>query len=337
MLQNKQVLLAARPIGFPKQSDFRIESVALRPLAAGEVLLRIVYLSVDPYMRGRMSDAASYAKPVALGEVMTGGGVGVVIESMDAACPVGTHLTGDLGWQEYRIVDAKKLRRIDSRSAPLSTALGVLGMTGLTAYFGLLHVAELKDGESVLVSGAAGAVGSIAGQIAKLRKCHVVGIAGTEEKIAFLTGELGFDAAFNYKTVTDYPAKLKELCPNGIDVYFDNVGGAITDAAIPLLNVHARVPVCGQISQYNLEHPEMGPRWMHHLIVKRAKVQGFLVSDFAASFAAALKDLTQWYGEGKLKFAEQIAEGGIEAAPAAFIGMLHGDNVGKQLVRISQE
>ncbi|WP_031500324.1 NADP-dependent oxidoreductase [Bryobacter aggregatus] len=336
-LQNKQILLAARPTGFPKGSDFRLVTTPVRPLEEGEVLVKAIYLSVDPYMRGRMSEEESYAAPVALGAVMTGAAVGVVLDSKDINYPCGTYLAGEFGWQEYFIGKAASLRLVDPDLAPLSTALGVLGMTGLTAYFGLLEIGELKHGESVVISGAAGAVGSIAGQIAKLYHCSVVGIAGTEDKLAYITEELGFDAAFNYKTTRDYSAKLKELCPKGIDVYFDNVGGAITDAAIPLLNLHGRVPVCGQISQYNLEEPELGPRWLHHLIIKRAKVQGFLVRDFAAKFPKALQQLGQWYGEGKLKFPEQIAEGGIEAAPAAFIGMLHGENLGKQLVRIAPE
>ena len=337
MLQNKQILLAARPDGFPKESDFRLASVTMRDLSPGEVMVRVVYLSVDPYMRGRMNVGESYAQPVAIDEVMGGGAVGVVVESKDPLCAIGTHLSGFFGWQEYVIVEAKELRRIDPSLAPLSTSLGVLGMTGLTAYFGLFDIGELKEGESVLISGAAGAVGSVAGQIAKLRNCHVVGIAGTDEKVAYLTGELGFDAAFNYKTVTDYGGRVKELCRSGIDVYFDNVGGAITDAVIPQLKLHGRVAVCGQISQYNLERPEMGPRWMHQLIIKRAKVQGFLVGDFAPRYGEALKELASWYKQDKLKFPVQIAEGGIEAAPRAFIGMLRGENLGKQLVRVSSE
>lgn len=337
MLQNKQIVLAARPEGFPKESDFRLTSVSVRDLAQGEVLIRVIYLSVDPYMRGRMSVGESYAQPVAIDEVMGGGAVGVVLDSMDPQCAIGTHVSGFFGWQEYVIVQAKGLRRIDPSVAPITTSQGVLGMTGLTAYFGLFEIGELQEGESVVISGAAGAVGSVAGQIAKLRNCHVVGIAGTDEKVAYLTDALGFDAAFNYKTVTDYAATIKGLCPSGIDVYFENVGGAITDAVIPQLNLHGRVAVCGQISQYNLEQPEMGPRWMHHLIIKRAKVQGFLVSDFAPRYAEALKELESWYNQGKLKFPVQIANGGIEAAPGAFIGMLRGENLGKQLVRISSE
>lgn len=337
MLQNKQVVLAARPDGFPKASDFRVVTTSMRELVAGELMIRVIYLSVDPYMRGLIAGGESYARTVGVGEVMIGGGVGVVIDSRDEHFTVGTYVAGYFGWQEYAIPEVKTLRRVDAKIAPISTALGVLGMTGLTAYFGLFDVGEMKDGESVLISGAAGAVGSIAGQIAKMRNCHVVGIAGTDAKVDYLTRELGFDAAFNYTTATNFTAKIKELCPRGIDVYFDNVGGAITDAAIPLMNLHGRVAVCGQISQYNLERPEMGPRWMSQLIVKRSKVQGFLVSDFAPRFAEALTRLTKWVGEGKLKHREQIAEGGIEAAPKAFIDMLRGGNSGKQLVRVSPD
>ncbi len=337
MRQNQQVVLASRPEGLPKESDFRVVSVPLRDLAADEVMVRVIYLSVDPYMRGRISGIKSYAEPVGIGEVMVGGAVGVVIESRSGSVPVGSYVTGFFGWQEYAITGTKSLRLVDPKIAPISTALGVLGMTGLTAYFGLYRVGEMRDGDSVLISGAAGAVGSIAGQIAKLGNCRVVGIAGTDAKVDYLTRELGFDAAFNYKTTSHYAASITELCPQGVDVYFDNVGGAITDAVIPLMNVHGRVAVCGQISQYNLEQPEMGPRWMSQLIVKRTKVQGFLVGDYAADFSKALAQLGQWLGEGKLRYIEQIEEGGIGAAPKAFIDMLQGGNSGKQLVRISQD
>jgi hypothetical protein len=241
-----------------------------------------------------------------------------------------------LGWQEYVVADGKALRQVDPAIAPISTALGVLGMPGMTAYFGLLDVAEPKEGETVVVSGAAGAVGSIVGQIAKIQGCRAVGIAGGDDKIRFIVDDLGFDAGFNYKSVNNYRAELQKLCPDGIDVYFDNVGGAITDAVFPLLNVHARVSVCGQISQYNLEKPEMGPRPLWHLIVKRARVQGFLVLDFSKHFGAASRQLAEWLRAGKIKYRERIADG-IENAPRAFIEMLQGANIGKQLVRLSQE
>ncbi len=319
-LTNRQIRLAARPQGFPKPSDFRLASEPVPAIADGQLLVRVAYLSVDPYMRGRMSDAKSYVKPIPIDGVMGGFAVGKVVESRHPSFAAGSYVGADFGWQEYAVSDGRGLRTIDPEVAPLTTALGVLGMTGMTAYFGLLHVGEAKAGQTVVVSGAAGAVGSVVGQIAKIKGCKVIGSAGTDDKVAHLTGEVGFDAAFNYKTHPDVTAKLRELAPDGV---------------IPLLNVHARVTVCGQISQYNLEKPEFGPRWLHQLIVKRARFEGMLISDFAAHFPEALRDLTGWYREGKLKPGEQVAPGGIEAAPAAFIGMLNGQNLGKQLVQIS--
>ena len=335
-LTNRQIRLAARPQGFPKPSDFRLASEPVPPVRDGQLLVRVGYLSVDPYMRGRMSDAKSYVAPIPIDGVMGGFAVGKVVESRNPHVAVGELVAGDFGWQEYAVSDGQGLRAIDPTVAPLTTALGILGHTGFTAYFGLLHVGEAKAGQTVVVSGAAGAVGSVVGQIAKVKGCQVIGSAGTDAKVAHLTGELGFDAAFNYKTHRDVTAKLRELAPAGVDVYFDNVGGDFTDGVIPLLNVHARVVVCGQISQYNLEKPELGPRWLHQLIVKRARFEGMLISDFALRFPEALRELTGWYREGKLKPGEQVAPGGIEAAPAAFIGMLNGQNLGKQLVQISE-
>jgi len=334
-LTNRQVRLARRPDGFPKPTDFRLASDPVAPLQGGQLLVRVVFLSVDPYMRGRMSDAKSYVPPVPLDGVMCGYGVGMVVETKHPGFRVGGYVVGDFGWQEYAASDGQGLRAINPDAAPLTMALGVLGHTGLTAYFGLLRVGEAKAGQTVVVSGAAGAVGSVVGQLAKIKGCTVVGSAGTDAKVEHLTGELGFDAAFNYKTCGDVTATLRELAPAGVDVYFDNVGGAFTDAVIPLLNVHARVTVCGQISQYNLATPEPGPRWLHQLIVKRARFEGMLISDFVPHFPDALRELTGWYRAGRLKGTEQVAPGGIEAAPAAFIGMLNGRNLGKQLVQIS--
>jgi NADPH-dependent curcumin reductase CurA len=262
--------------------------------------------------------------------------VGRVVESHAAEFQEGDIVEGNLGWQEYAVVESKALRKVDRTLAPISTALGVLGMPGVTAYFGLLEIADPQPGETVVVSGAAGAVGSTVGQLAKIRGCRVVGIAGSDEKIRILTAEMGFDAGFNYKSVADYGAELKRLCPAGIDVYFDNVGGAITDAVFPLLNVNARVSTCGQISQYNLEKPELGPRLFGHFIVKRLRVQGFLVFDYAARHDEARRALGQWVREGKLKYRERIVDG-IENAPRAFLEMMRGENIGKQLVRLSTE
>ena len=334
--ENRQITLAARPHGFPNDSDFRLVTTPIPSAGDGECLVQGIYLSVDPYMRGRMNDRESYAPAVELGQAMVGGVVGRVFESRHQAFQKGELVTGDLGWQEYAAVPGKALRKVDPKLGPISTALGVLGMPGLTAYFGLLEIGQPKRGETVLVSGAAGAVGSTVGQIAKIQGCRVVGIAGSDEKIRYLTGELGFDAAFNYKSTDDYGAKLREMCPDGVDVYFDNVGGTITDAVFPLLNVKARVSVCGQISQYNLEKPELGPRLLWHLIVKRAKVQGFLVFDFFDRIDEGLKQMSEWVRAGKIKYHERIVEG-IENAPRAFMEMMRGANIGKQLVKLSDE
>jgi NADPH:quinone reductase len=332
---NRQITLAARPVGFPKVSDFQLVYSPLPSPKAGQVLARSIYLSLDPYMRGRMSDAESYARPVAIGEVMTGGVVASVMESGNSKFRSGDTVEGLLGWQEYAVAQGSELRRIDPALAPISTALGVLGMPGLTAFFGLLDICDPQPGETVVVSGAAGAVGMLVGQIAKIKGCRVVGVAGSDTKISWLLDELGFDAAFNYKTTADSYATLKKLCPAGIDVYFDNVGGIITDAVMRLINTRARISVCGQISQYNLEEPENGPRWLGQLIVKQARVQGFLVTGYAERFPEGLRQLESWLKKGKLKYREDIAQG-IESAPQAFIGMLQGRNQGKQLVQLSQ-
>jgi NADPH:quinone reductase len=332
---NRRITLASRPVGFPKVSDFHLVYSPLPSPAAGEVLVRSVYLSLDPYMRGRMSDAGSSARPVAIGEVMIGGAVALVVESEDPELRAGDTVEGMLGWQEYAVAQGRELRRIDPALAPISTALGVLGMPGLTAYFGLLDICDPQQGETVVVSGATGAVGMLAGQIAKIKGCRVVGVAGAGAKIAWLLDELGFDGAFNDKTAVDFHAKLAELCPDGIDVYFDNVGGAITDAVVRRINAGARISVCGQVSQSNLEEPEAGPRWLGQLIVKQAKVQGFLVSGYAERFPEGREQLARWLKQGKLKYREDVAQG-IEAAPQAFIAMLQGKNQGKQLVQLSE-
>jgi NADPH-dependent curcumin reductase CurA len=266
--------------------------------------------------------------------MMPGGAVGRVLASADPKFAVGGIVQGMLGWQEYAVVTGASLRTIDDSEAPIQTALGVLGMPGLTAYFGLLDVCHPRAGQTVVVSGAAGAVGMLAGQIARIVGCRVVGVAGSDAKVAFLVNELGFDGAFNYKSTTDCFGRLKQLCPEGIDVYFDNVGGLITDAALRLINVKARISICGQISQYNLEKPEMGPRWFGQMVAKRAMAQGFLVSDYLERFGEGLDKLGQWLKQGKLKQPEEVAQG-LENAPDAFIGMLRGRNLGKQLVQVS--
>jgi NADPH-dependent curcumin reductase CurA len=333
---NRQIILAARPVGFPKESDFKLVESRVPTPEDGQILVRVLYLSVDPYMRGRMNDRPSYAPAVKLGEVMVGGAVGRVVQSRSPDIPEGTVVEGGFGWQEYAVANATEVRVVDSRVAPTSTALGVLGMPGLTAYFGLLDIGQPKPGETVLVSGAAGAVGSLVGQIAKIKGCRVVGVAGSDEKITYSTRELGFDAAFNYKPVTKFVAKLREVCPEGIDVYFDNVGGPLTDAVFWVMNVKARIVVCGQISQYNLEKPEPGPRFLWKLIEKRARVEGFLVFDFAARYKEGARQLAEWLREGKIKYREDMVRG-LENAPRAFLGMLQGQNIGKQLVQVADE
>jgi NADPH-dependent curcumin reductase CurA len=331
--KNRQITPAARPVGFPRETDFRLVESPLPVPGSGQFLVRTVYLSVDPYMRGRMNDRASYAAPVSLGEVMVGGAVGKVIESHNDRFPPGSVVDGFFGWQDYALSDGTNVRQVDPAVAPISTALGVLGMPGLTAYFGLLDIGKPQAGETVLVSGAAGAVGSLVGQIAKLKGCYVVGVAGSEDKVRHILHDLHFDTAFNYKTDTNYIAKLKEVCPKGIDVYFDNVGGAITDAVFQVMNIHARISVCGQMSQYNLEKPEMGPRLLFKLIEKRARVEGFLVFDYADRYKEGLTQLAQWLRSGQIVYRESIVEG-LENAPRAFLGMLQGENVGKQLVQV---
>lgn len=332
---NKQILLAARPVGFPKLSDFRLQETPVPEPSDGEILVGVRWLSVDPYMRGRMNEARSYADPVKLGEVMVGGAAGRVLQSRNPKFAEGDYVMGMFGWQEYAVSDGRGVRKLDPSIAPVSTSLGVLGMPGLTAYFGLLTVGQPKAGETVLVSGAAGAVGSYVGQIAKIHGCRAVGIAGSEDKIRWLREELGFDAVLNYKTATDYRGALAEMCPDGIDVYFDNVGGAITDAVFPLLNPRARVPICGQISNYNLEKPEMGPRLLPLVLTRQIKVEGFLVFQFAERYAEGLSKMTEWVRGGQLKYKETVMDG-IENAPQAFLSMLQGGNTGKQLVRIGQ-
>jgi NADPH-dependent curcumin reductase CurA len=331
---NRQITLAAKPVGMPKESDFEITEGPLPHAGAGEAVVRTLYLSVDPYMRGRITGRNTYARGIQPGEVMVGGVVGEVVESNDPRMTKGDIVEGMLGWQDYAVAQAKSLRKIDPNTAPITTALYVLGMPGLTAYFGLLDIARPQPGETVVISGAGGAVGSIVGQIAKIKRCRAIGVAGSNEKVQFITRELGFDGGFNYKESDNYAASLKNLCPNGVDVYFDNVGGPLTDEVIRQVNTKARIAVCGQISQYNSESPDMGPRWLGQLVVKQAKIEGFLVFQFADRYEEALKQLGTWLREGRIKYREDIVEG-LENAPAAFIGMLQGHNIGKQLVKVA--
>ncbi len=317
----------------PKQSDFQLVSEPLPQLLDGQLLVRTQYLSVDPYMRGRMNGVRTYADPVDIGQVMVGGAVGEVVESRNPKFSVGEIVTGYWGWQEFAVSDGKGLRALDPNLAPPSTALGVLGMTGMTAYFGFLEICQPNPGETVVVSGAAGAVGSIVGQIAKIKGCRAVGIAGSDSKIGWITSELGFDAAFNYKSTENFVLELKQLCPEGIDCYFDNVGGPITEAIFPVLNTKARIAICGQISQYNLPKPQSGLGIFSYLLTKSAKAEGFIIYQFADRFPEGLAQMAKWIKEGKIKYRETFVEG-FENAPRALIGVLSGDNTGKMIVKV---
>jgi len=329
---NRQVTLAARPRGFPQPGDFALVETPIPEPTAGEVLVRARWLSLDPYMRGRMSETRSYAKPTGIGEVMTGQVVGEVAESEDGRFAPGDEVVGQLGWQEYAAVRGGALRRIDTSVAPPQAYLHVLGTTGLTAYFGLFDVAQPKPGDTVVVSGAAGAVGQVVGQLAKIAGCRAVGIAGGPEKVAELTELYGFDSGIDYKA-EDVNARLKEACPQGVDVYFDNVGGALSETVFRRLAFGARVAICGQISQYNLTEPEVATRNLGFLIVLRARLEGFLVSDYAHRFDEGLARLGRWLTEGRLVYREDVTDG-LENAPEAFIGMLGGANRGKTLVKL---
>lgn len=332
-MNNRRIVLAKRPVGVPKITDFRLEESAVPEAREGQFVVRAEFLSVDPYMRGRMNDVASYADPVQLGDVMVGETVGKVIQTRHGRFAEGQYVSGRFGWQEFAVSNGESVRRIDAGHAPVSTALHVLGMPGLTAYFGLHEVCQVKKGDTVAVSAAAGAVGSVVGQLARIQGCRVVGVAGSDEKIRYVTEEAGYDAAFNYKTNDDYSEAIREMCPDGIDVYFDNVGGPISDAVFPHLNQGARVGICGQISQYNATETPTGPRLFWHLIVKRATVKGFLVFDFLPQYRLALQQMTEWYTTGQLTCCERITDG-IQNAPQAFIEMLQGANIGKQLVQL---
>ena len=331
---NRRWLLASRPAGEPRVDNFTLDEAPVPAPGDGEALVRSHYLSLDPYMRGRMRDAKSYVPPVALGAVMTGGVVGEVVESRDPSLAAGDIVEGLLGWQEYGVLPANQLRRVDPELAPISTAVGILGMPGITAYFGLLEIGQPQAGETVVVSAASGAVGGVVGQIAKIKGCRTVGIVGGPAKADYIQAELGYDAAVDYKAGDRIGRAVAAACPDGVDVYFDNVGGRVSDAVLPRINLHARIPVCGQISQYNLEKPEMGPRLTGLLLVNRARMEGFIVFDFIKRYPEALSELAGWLKAGDLAYREDIIDG-FENMPAALIRLLRGENFGKQLVRVT--
>jgi len=328
----RQILLRRRPVGLPVADDFEIVDAPAPPVADGDVLRRTIYLSLDPYMRGRMSDAPSYAASVAIGGVMVGHTVSEVIESKNPGFRAGDVVAGYDGWQTHGVSNGKELRVLD-RSLPITTALGVLGMPGMTAYVGLLDIGQPKAGETVVVSAASGAVGSIVGQLAKTRGCRAVGVAGSPEKCRYVIEELGFDACINYKTDELVPA-LAAACPGGVDVYFENVGGVVLSAVLRVLNRGARIPLCGLISEYNTS-PNAGPN-LRPLLVHRAMIKGFIVSDHADRAPAFAAECGPLVMSGRLKFREDIVDG-LEYAPGAFMGLLEGRNFGKLIVRVSED
>ncbi len=333
---NRRIVLARRPVGAPTPDCFRLEEVPEATPAEGEVKLQTLYFSLDPYMRSRMSDAASYAQPVAIDGVMTAGAVSRVVESRAPNLQAGDLVLGETGWQERPVASGKALMKLDMAGAPASWALGVLGMPGLTAYYGLLEIGQPKPGETVVVAAATGPVGSVVGQIAKLKGCRVVGIAGGADKCEYAVRELGFDACLDHGG-DDLPQRLAAACPKGIDVYFENVGGKVLLAVLPLLNVGARLPLCGVIAWYNLtglpQGPDFTPMLMRALLMKRAKLQGFIISDHYDQRPRFVKDMAGWLAAGQVKVREDVVDG-LDRAPETFIGLLQGRNFGKLVGRI---
>ncbi len=337
--QNRRIVLAARPPGEPREEDFRMESVDLPVAGEGHVLLRTIYLSLDPYMRGRMNAGPSYAPPVEVGQVMEGGTVSAVVESRSPDFVPGDMVLGYTGWQEYAVAAASSVKKLDPAHASISTALGVMGMPGLTAYTGLLNIGQPKPGETVVVAAASGAVGSVVGQIAKIKGSRAVGIAGGKQKCDFVVHELGFDACVDHH-LASFPQDLTAACPKGVDVYFENVGGRVLNAVLPLMNLFGRVPVCGLIAQYNSTVASRSmdrlPALMSAILVKRLTFRGFIVHDFAAQKGDFEREIIQWLRTGKVKYREDVVEG-LENAVAAFQGLLNGRNFGKLLVRLSPD
>ena len=330
----RRVVLKSRPVGAPKPGDFSIVESPVPAPGDGEILTRTIYLSLDPYMRGRISGVKSYAKGVDPGDLMVGGTVGEVLDSKHPGFKAGDLVQGYDGWQTHGVSKGVGVRKLDPGQAPISTALGVLGMPGMTAYVGLLDIGQPKPGETVVVSAASGAVGAVVGQIARIKGCRVVGIAGGKDKCAYVEKELGFDACVDYKQ-GDLTAALQAACPKGIDVYFENVGGEVLAAVLKVINPFARIPLCGHIAQYSATDLPPGPN-LGIVVGMRVKIQGFIVSDHGDRLADFLRDTSAWVREGRIKYREDIAEG-LESAPQAFIGLLAGKNLGKQLVRVAPD
>lgn len=329
----QQIVLKSRPVGVPSPGNFETRTVEIPELTLGMVRLKAHFFSVDPYMRGRMSDAKSYVAPFAVGEPIIGGGVAQVVESKADGFKTGDFVLGMIPWQEEMVVEAGGLQVIDGKIAPLSYYLGILGMPGLTAYFGLLDIGKPKKGETVVVSGAAGAVGIVVGQIAKIHGCRVVGIAGDQVKVDYLINELGFDAAINYKSTANIAGALAATCPDGVDVYFDNVGGEISDAVVSQINKGARIIICGQISLYNATSQPVGPRIQPTILKRSALMQGFIVSNYASRFPEGFKALAKWVGNGELKYTNTTYRG-FDNLPQAFIALFEGKNLGKLIVEV---
>jgi len=333
---NRRIVLASRPEGRPTAENFRLEQASIPSPGDGEVLLRLRYLSLDPYMRGRMSAAKSYAAPVAIGDVMEGGTVGEVVESRSAGFAPGDFVLSHSGWQDYAVGNASSLRKLDPKEAPVTTALGVLGMPGFTAYSGLLTIGQPKSGETVVVAAATGPVGSAVGQIARMKGARAVGIAGGADKCKALIDEFGFDAAIDHRS-PNFAKELADACPKGIDVYFENVGGKVFDAVFPLLNQFARVPVCGLIAQYNqsgpFDGPDRLPLVMRDILSKSLTIRGFIQRDFADQRPTFYHDMAKWIADGQVRYREDIVDG-LENAPKAFISLLEGGNFGKLIVKL---
>lgn len=333
-LINKQVILKSRPVGEPKESDFALVETPTPEPGEGEILSRTIYLSLDPYMRGRISEGKSYAASVELDSVIVGGTVSQVIKSNHPQFQVGDFVLSNNGWQTYAVSKSETLRKLDPTQAPLSYSLGVLGMPGLTAYAALLDIGQPKEGETVVVSAASGAVGAVAGQIAKIKGARVVGIVGSDDKRDYIVKELGFDVGINRKT-QELDSALKEAAYNGIDVYYDNTAGVILETVLQQINLGARIPLVGLISEYNATSTPSGPNLMP-LLIKRALIKGFLVSDYQHRFNDFLRDVSGWLHSGELKYKEDVVVG-LENAPSAFIGLLRGDNFGKLIVKVNDD
>lgn len=334
MTSNRQVRLKSRPPGMPTVDNFDCVDASMPPLADGDVLRRTIYLSLDPYMRGRMSDAPSYAAPVAIGQVMCGHTVSEVVESKNPSFLKGAIVTGYDGWQQYAVSNGKELRALDPSLAPIATAISVLGMPGMTAFVGLMDIGRPKPGETVVVSAASGAVGSVVGQLARIKGCRTVGIAGSDEKCRYIVEELGFDASINHKMGGDLVAALRAVCPNGIDIYFENVGGAVFEAVMRNLANGARIPLCGLISEYNTA-PHGGPN-LRPLLVHKATIRGFIVSDHQDRAGAFQAECAPLVRDGAIKYRHDIVDG-LDAAPKALIGLFEGRNFGKLIVRVSPD